>query len=147
MANPSKKNIGIRIQSEPIVSGKNKFTPLPFHLLLVSDLTPQTPAPADWSSPSRLFIVDKNNFPQFIQQLAPKLVIEVPNHINDAPKTLEIELQFTDLKAFRPKGIVAQMPALNRLFNLRVLVNQVKDGKLRLEDFHWIESAFARIFD
>ncbi len=135
MANPSNKDIGIRIQSEPIVTGKKKFTALPFHLLLISDLAPQAPAPSEWSGPSLLINVDKNNFSQFIQQLNPRLVIEVPNHINDTPKTLEIELQFTDLKAFRPEGIVAQIPALARLLQIRTLVQQVKVGKLDLTEF------------
>jgi type VI secretion system protein ImpC len=135
MANPSSKDIGIRIQSEPIVTGKKKFTALPFHLLLVSDLTPQDPVPSDWSSPSRLFSIDKNSFPQFLQQIAPKLVVEVPNHVSDSPKTLEIELEFTDLKAFRPEGIVAQIPALARLQQVQMLVQQVKDGKLDLTEF------------
>lgn len=135
MANPSSKDIGIRIQSEPIVTGKKKFTALPFHLLLISDLAPQAPAPSEWSGPSLLINVDKNNFSQFIQQLNPRLVIEVSNYINDTPKNLEIELQFTDLKAFRPEGIVAQIPALARLLQVRTLVNQVKDSKLDLSEF------------
>lgn len=135
MANPSSKNIGIHIQSEPIVTGKKKFTALPFHLLLGSDLTPQAPVPSNWSSPSRLLSVDKNNFPQLMQQLAPKLLGEAPNHISDSPKTLEFELQFTEMKAFRPEGIVAQIPALTRLLQIRTLVQQVKDGKLDLTEF------------
>ncbi|MCI0694168.1 type VI secretion system contractile sheath large subunit [candidate division KSB1 bacterium] len=135
MAKPSSEKVGIRIQSEPIVKGKTKITMLPFHLLLVSDLTPQAPAPPDWSSPSRLLSVDKSNFSQLMQQLAPKLVIEVPNLISDAPKNLEIELLFPDMKAFRPEGIVAQIPALARLLQVRTLVQQVKDGKLDLPEF------------
>jgi type VI secretion system protein ImpC len=135
MPEPTTTDIGIRIHSEPLVTGKKKFTALPFHLLLVSDLNPQAPAPSDWSDPSRLLNVGKNSFPQFMQQLAPKLVIEVPNHVSDAPKNLKIELQFPDLKAFRPEGIVLQIPALARLLQVRTLVQHVKDGKLDLAEF------------
>jgi type VI secretion system ImpC/EvpB family protein/type VI secretion system ImpB/VipA family protein len=135
MAKPSSEKVGIRIQSEPIVKGKTKITELPFHLLLVSDLTPQAPLPSDWSSPSRLLSLDKNSFTEFMQQLAPRLAIAVPNHLSNTPAELELELQFPDLKAFRPEGIVMQIPALARLLQVRTLVQQVKDGKLDLTEF------------
>lgn len=135
MANPKKPEVGIRIHSEPEVAGKKKMAALPFHLLFVSDLTPQAPVPDDWANPSRLLSVDKNNFAEVMQQLATRLMIDAPNHVNDNPKTLELELQFPDLKAFRPEGVIAQVPALVRFFQLRTLVEQVKTHQLSLEEF------------
>jgi len=130
-----KENIGITIRSEPETTGKRKAAELPLHILFVSDLTPRVKPPTDWSLQSHLFGVEKQTFPQLMQQLAPSLNIEVPDHISGGPKPVEFELQFKDLKTFGPEAVVAQVPALSRLLHVKLLVEKVKRGELPLSEF------------
>jgi type VI secretion system protein ImpC len=70
-----------------------------------------------------------------MQSLSPSLKIEVPDRLSGALKSLEIELRFPDLKAFRPEGVVAQVPALQRMLQTRTLIRQVREGSLTLQEF------------
>jgi len=135
MTKRTKEKIGITIRSEPDTTGKRKAAELPLHILFVSDLTPRVKPPTDWSLQSHLFGVDKQTFPQIMQQLAPSLIIEVPDHIGGGPKPVEFELQFKDLKTFGPDGVIAQVPALSRLLHVKLLVEKVKRGELPLSEF------------
>jgi type VI secretion system protein ImpC len=128
------KEIGIHFGTEP-KQGGNRQPELPLRLVLISDLTPNIQQPSDWSGPSKLQSVDKSSFARVMQQFSPRLFLEVPNHVSDSPKELELELSFPDLKAFRPEGIVVQVPAFAKLLQIRSLVSQVKDSQIELEEF------------
>ena len=137
-----KSGIGIRITSDPDVTRIEQprteraraAVELPLRLLLVSDLTPSDPV-ADWSGPSRVASVDSNNFDVLMQQLAPRMSLEVPNRISDSPALLDVDLTFNNLRDFGPEHVVQQVPALAHLFEIRTLVSRVKRGEIGLDDF------------
>lgn len=136
MAKRTKTVVGITIQSHPEVQAKKKTTELPLHILFLGDLTPHVRAisgRSDQSSP--FWDVTKETFAHLMQDLAPRLSIEVPDLIGQKAKTVEFELQFHDLKAFRPEGIASQIPALSRLLSVRGLVEKVSKGELSSDEF------------
>jgi len=107
---------------------------LPLRLLLVSDLTPSD-STLEWSGSSRVASVDSNNFDVWMQQVAPRLSMEVTNRISDAPALLDVDLTFTSLRDFSPEHVVQHVPALAHLFEIRTLVSRAKRGEIGLDDF------------
>ena len=138
MADEPQEGIGLHISSDPDETrilaqpedaGVKQAVQLPLRLLLISDLAPQAATP-DWTGPSRLRSVDKYRFADLMQETAPRLVLEVPNEISEAPKTLDVELQFTRLEDFHPERIARQVPSLAHLLAIRTLVGRVKTGEI-----------------
>ena len=110
-------------------------TEIPLRILVLGDFAPEMPEVADWSDGSRLLNVTTSNFSQVMQQLGPRLTLDVPNEISDKPKELTVELNFADMKAFRPESIAQQVAELAGLLEMRGLVSQLKDRKLTLQEF------------
>lgn len=133
-----KKPIGMHVTSDPdrtaveapATYGARERPDLPFRILLVSDLTPQAPAPDDWAQGTYVHRVDKNRFAGFMQEMAPRLEIDVPNALDDTPKTWTVPLQFSALDDFRPDRLARQIPALDQLMDVRALVEAVGAGEL-----------------
>lgn len=131
---------GFRITSDPDITsieqpGKDpaqEVGQLPLRLVLVSDFTPAASVD-DWSDASHLHSVDKNRFAALMQEMAPRLRLDVPNKLGETPKLLEVELAFPNLDAFHPEQVVRQVPALAPLLEARVLVGQAKGGSIDLE--------------
>ncbi len=130
-----KNEVGLHVSigSEPVVP--NQLSQFPLHLLLLSDLTPQSPPTEDWAKASLVTSVNNLNFSDFLEKLCPKITIDIPNYIVDSNTMLELNLSFPNLKTFRPEGVVKQVPVLNTLYRLRELVGQVKYLKTNLHDF------------
>lgn len=143
MSDTSREKVGLHLTSDPDetqigarqeTAGAKKSVQLPLRLLLVSDLTPQAPTP-DWTGPSKIRRVDNQRFGDLIAQLAPRLRIDVPNRISEAPKELEIELSLPNLDAFHPAQLARQVPELAGLLEIRSLVGEVQGGEIDLETF------------
>lgn len=135
MGKIDKSQIGIRISSEPITKGTSRPADLPLHLLYMGYLLPGGSSSRAVDGDLFPLRVDKNSFAPVMQSLAPALAIEVPDRLSGALKGLEVELKFPDLKAFRPEGVAAQVPALHRMLRTRALIRQVREGSLPLGDF------------
>jgi type VI secretion system protein ImpC len=107
---------------------------LPFRMLLVSDLTPQAPAP-DWAEKRCLHRVDKNSFAEFMTEMAPQLSLEVPNAISDSPRTWTLDLEFPELQAFTPEAVARQAHPTAPLLEIRALIKDIGRGAIDLETF------------
>lgn len=138
-----KKQVGMHITSDPDRTeveqpetfGAREIPSLPFRILLVSDLAPQAAGPDDWSAGSHVHRVDANSFAAFMDEMAPRLDVEVPNRLGETPKNLEVELQFSELGAFHPEQVARQVPVLAQLLDVRALVQAVGNGEMDLDTF------------
>jgi type VI secretion system protein ImpC len=135
MSKTSKSQVGIRISSEPATTGKLRPAELPLHVLYMGDLVANQTSSKGSPAGEFPLRVDKNSFAPVMKSLSPSLKIEVPDRLSGTLKSLEVELEFPDLKAFRPEGVVAQVPALQRMLQTRTLIRQVRVGSLTLHDF------------
>jgi len=142
MEKPSEQKVGFNISSDPdetiIGTGADansarRFS-LPLRMILASDLIPENP-PDAWDAASRVRSVDKNSFADLMADLAPELHIDVPNHIGETPRQLELALRFPDLAAFNPEGLVDQVAPLRQLLHIRTLVDEVEQRKIDLDTF------------
>jgi type VI secretion system protein ImpC len=135
MARITKSDVGLRISSEPIRKSKVRPAEAPLHILYLGQLLPHG-IPLRGSPGAELPVrVDKNSFSSVMHTLCPSLSVEVPDRLSGNLTSLDIDLKFSDLKAFRPEGIVAQVPALQRMLQTRTLIRQVREGRLALVDF------------
>ncbi|GIV60320.1 MAG: hypothetical protein KatS3mg043_1409 [Rhodothermaceae bacterium] len=142
MSDQTSKGVGIRITSDPDVTsieqpGEGALRtpgPLPLRLLLVSDLAPHE-TEVDWQATSRVRRVDKHSVAALLQELQPRLSLEVPNTLGEQPRLLDVELAFSSLDDFRPAQVARQVPPLARLLKVRTCVQQVRDGRLDRDAF------------
>jgi len=110
-------------------------TEMPLRMLVLGNFTPESPEVESWETSSRLINVTLSSFQSVMQQLSPRLTLDVPNRLSDSPKELAVELNFPEMKAFRPEGIARQVGELANLLEMRQLVEQVKDRKMELQEF------------
>lgn len=145
------KRVGLRITSDPDrteieqpeTSGAREQAVMPFRVLLVSDLVPHAAEPADWSSQSYVYRIDKNNFAAFLKEMTPRLEVEVPSTVlnttrdasQNAPRRLEVTLEFEDIDAFHPVRMARQIPVLDQLLDVRKLVQSVEERVIDLDAF------------
>ncbi len=142
MEDSKKSGVGMSIFSDPDVTriGQPQAEParpsvqLPLRILLVSDLQPHETV-ADWTDSARVTSVDKNSFAGLLQELAPRLSIEVANKITDSPGVLDVDLAFSRLEDFHPEQVARQLPAVRQLLETRALVNDLKRGRLEPDAF------------
>lgn len=141
MADDSKR-AGLFITSDPDVTSitqpgadpARQLNDLPLRLMLVSNLAPQANED-EWSEPTRVHSVDKNSFQDVMQKLSPQLVLEVPNHVSDQPRLLDVELAFSSLDDFRPAAVARQVPALAQLLEIRTHIDSARQGRIDLDTF------------
>jgi type VI secretion system protein ImpC len=123
---------GIHIVSQPELKKKPKEPLLPLHILYIGDLVPRVSADENAGG---LHGVDKNSFAGFMQSLSPHVRVEVPDRMSGEFANLEFDLSFPDLKAFRPEGVVAQIPALRQMLKTRNLIQEVRVEAIGLGEF------------
>jgi type VI secretion system protein ImpC len=131
---PSKK-VGITIHTDPEIKEEKKYEAPPLHILFAGDLSPKGRGASAAAEESAIISVDRSSFAGIMEQLSPSLTIDVADKLSETLTKLEISLQFPDLKAFRPEAIIAQVPALARFLDVRNLVQQVRQGSVKLSEF------------
>jgi len=100
---------------------------LPFRLLLVSDLTPEASAAADWATEDRRHLLGGKSASDLMAELGPQLTVEVPNRLGNEPETWTVSLSFPTLEAFAPAPVAEQVGPTARLLEARALVQAVRD--------------------
>ena len=139
---PESEDAGLRVSSDPDrtefaqpdTSGAREGSGLPFRILLVSDLVPET-SPEDWSAGDHVHRLDANRFADFMAEMRPSLTLEVRNTLGDAPQSWGVDLSLPDLKAFEPESLAQQVEPTAHLLDVRGLVEKVGDGSIDLDTF------------
>lgn len=73
----------------------------------------------------RAIEIDKDNFNQVMERLAPRLELNVPNRLTDDNSKLKVELNFTNITDFEPENLAMQVPATKKLLEKRTLLNDL----------------------
>ncbi|MBQ3565375.1 MAG: type VI secretion system contractile sheath small subunit, partial [Alphaproteobacteria bacterium] len=98
---------------------------LPFVFGVVADLSGM---PVDPLPPIKLrkFVeVDRDNLPEFMVSINPRLAVQVANKLNDGEDFLNAELFFKHMDDFEPISIAKQVPKLNSIYKARVKLNDI----------------------
>lgn len=101
---------------------------LPLVVGLLADLSGQPLVAPPKLKARRLIDIDRDNFNAVMANIAPRLVLSVPDTLKEQG-SLSVELNFTEFDHFHPEAIVAQVPRLAKLLEAR---QQLRDllGKL-----------------
>lgn len=98
---------------------------LPFVLGVLADLSGM---PADALPPIKLrkFVeVDRDNLPEFMMSINPRIAIQVKNTLGDGDDNLNAELFFKSIDDFGPIRIAQQVPKLNKIYSSRIRLNDL----------------------
>ncbi len=98
---------------------------LPLKILMLGDFTGKKD---DTSVEDRKAInIDKDNFNDVLAEFKVGVDINVPDKLSgEAGAEMPVSLKFKSMKDFTPEGVVAQVPELQKLLDLRNALNALK---------------------
>ncbi|MGJ9416291.1 type VI secretion system contractile sheath small subunit [Massilia sp. CMS3.1] len=118
----------VQITYDVEIGGAVEKKELPLVVGLLADLSGQPLVAPPKLKARRLVDIDRDNFNEVMQKIAPRLDLSVPDTY-DNKGNLKIELNFKNFQDFHPESIVKQVPRLAKLLEVR---QQLRDllGKL-----------------
>lgn len=118
----------VQITYDVEIGGAVEKKELPLVVGLLADLSGQPLLPLPKFKARRLVDIDRDNFNEVMQKIAPRLDLSVPDTFKKEGN-LKIELNFRSFDDFHPESIVKQVPRLAKLLEVR---QQLRDllGKL-----------------
>lgn len=98
---------------------------LPFIVGVLGDFSGQ-PAEDLPAVRDRKFVqIDRDNFDQVLFGMKPRLVLSVPNKLNEEGGSMSVELKFEGLDSFHPDQLAQQVEPLRKLVELRQNLNDL----------------------
>lgn len=124
----------VNIVYRPSLGEEKEEVELPLKMLVMGDFTGSDDArPLEKREPVQ---VDKNNFNEVLKAQKISLNFSVPNRLAvDQGNELNISLRADTLKDFGPEAIVAQVPELRRLLELREALRALKGPLSNVPEF------------
>lgn len=118
----------VQITYDVELGGAIEKKELPLVVGLLADLSGQPLVAPPKLKARRLIEIDRDNFNEVMGKIAPRLDLSVPDTLK-GQGNLKVELNFTEFDHFHPEAIVAQVPRLAKLLEVR---QQLRDllGKL-----------------
>jgi type VI secretion system protein ImpB len=118
----------VQITYDVEIGGASEKKELPLVVGLLADLSGQPLVAPQKLKARRLIEIDRDNFNEVMSKIAPRLDLSVPDTLK-GQGNLKVELNFTEFDHFHPESIVAQVPRLSKLLEVR---QQLRDllGKL-----------------
>ena len=120
----------VQITYDVEIGGAVEKKELPLVVGLLADLSGHPLDAPPKLKARRLVEIDRDNFNEVMAKIAPRLELSVPDTCEgEGGGNLKIELNFTKFDHFHPEAIVAQVPRLAKLLEVR---QQMRDllGKL-----------------
>jgi len=111
----------IQISYEVETGGAIEMKELPFLMGVLGDFTGHATEPLPRLKERKFVEVNPDNFDEVLASMKPHLQFSVENKLSedaDAPK-LGVDLNFRSLDDFSPDAVAKQVPALNKLLELR----------------------------
>lgn len=107
---------------------------LPFVVGVMGDYSGHS-SEADKPFKDRKFIqIDGENFNNVMGKMRPELNIKVENTLSDADEEMAVDLKFNNMEDFEPDNVAKQVPALNRLLEIRSQLRDLLSKADRSED-------------
>ncbi|MBF0527909.1 MAG: type VI secretion system contractile sheath small subunit [Deltaproteobacteria bacterium] len=123
----------VNIVYKPATGDAKEEVELPLKMLVMSDFTMrQDDRPVEDRDPTS---VDKDNFNEVLKAQELGLKLAVPNKLGKEDEQLAVNLKFDSLKDFEPDQIVAKVPELAKLMELRDALKALKGPLGNVPDF------------
>ena len=110
----------IQISYEVETGGAIEMKELPFLMGVLGDFTGHATEPLPKLKERKFVEVNPDNFDEVLASMKPHLAFTVEDKLSEeSDKKLGIDLNFRSLDDFSPDAVAKQVPALNKLLDLR----------------------------
>ncbi len=131
----------VHITYDVETEGAQVVRELPFVVGVVGDFSGDPTQPLRPFGERKFIQIDRDNFDDVMQRLAPGLRLKVDNKLADDGSMMAVDLRFDRLEDFEPGRVLDQVPALktlletrNRLRDLMSKADRSENLELLLED-------------
>ena len=114
----------VHITYEVETEGAEVVKELPFVVGVVGDFSGDPAQPLRPFGERKFIQIDRDNFNEVMQRLAPGLNLKVENKLAGDGSSMAVELRFNGIEDFEPGRVVDQVPALRALLDTR---NRLRD--------------------
>ncbi|MDR0632418.1 MAG: type VI secretion system contractile sheath large subunit [Holosporaceae bacterium] len=98
---------------------------LPFVMGVISDLSGMPVDPLPPIKFRKFVEIDRDNLPDFMVSINPRLAIQVKDTLGDGSEDLNAELFFKHMDDFGPISIAKQVPKLDKIYSTRIKLNDL----------------------
>ena len=142
----------VHITYEVETEGAEVVRELPFVVGVVGDFSGDPTQPLRPFGERKFVQIDRDNFDEVLQRLAPGLKLKVENTLAGDGSQMAVDLQFNSIEDFEPGRVLEQVPALralietrNRLRDLMSKADRSENLELLLENILKNKDDLARI--
>ena len=114
----------VHITYEVETEGAQIVRELPFVVGVLGDFSGDPAQPLRPLGERKFVQIDRDNFDEVMQRLAPGLKLSVDNKLGADDSNMAINLQFSSIEDFEPGRVLDQVPALRALLETR---NRLRD--------------------
>ena len=114
----------VHITYEVETEGAQIVRELPFVVGVLGDFSGDPAQPLRPLGERKFVQIDRDNFDEVMQRLAPGLKLNVDNKLGADDSNMAINLQFSSIEDFEPGRVLDQVPALRALLETR---NRLRD--------------------
>ena len=109
----------VQITYDVETGGAIEMKELPFVVGIMADLSGQPVEPLPKLKDRKFVEIDRDNFDDVLEGIAPHLEYTVPNRLTDEGGSLKVELTFKSMEDFEPLSAVDQVEPLRKLLAAR----------------------------
>ena len=124
----------VHITYEVETEGAQLVRELPFVVGVIGDFSGDPTQPLRPFGERKFIQIDRDNFDEVVQRLAPGLKLKVENKLAGDGSMLAVDLRFNGLADFEPGRILDQVPALRALLETRNRLRDLMSKADRSED-------------
>lgn len=132
----------VHITYEVETEGAEVVRELPFIVGVIGDFSGDPTQPLRPFGERKFIQVDRDNFDEVMQRLAPGLRLKVENTLAGDGGTMAVDLRFNGIDDFEPGRIVDQVPALRSLLETR---NRLRDLMSKADRSEALETLLEQI--
>jgi type VI secretion system protein ImpB len=132
----------VQITYDVEIGGAIEKKELPLVIGVMADLSGKLEAPLPKLKERGFVEIDRDNFNDVLASIGPRLAFAVENKLANDGSYLNSELRFRSMEDFSPVNIVAQVPALKKLFDAR---NRLSDLLAKLDGNDELDGALQQI--
>jgi type VI secretion system protein ImpB len=114
----------VHITYEVETEGAQVVRELPFVVGVMGDFSGDPTQPLRPLAERKFVQIDRDNFDEVMQRLAPGLHLKVENKLTEEGGPMAVELRFNRMEDFEPGRVLDQVPALRTLLETR---NRLRD--------------------
>ncbi len=124
----------VHITYEVETEGAQLIRELPFVVGVVGDFSGDPTQPLRPFGERKFIQIDRDNFDEVMQRLAPGLKLKVENKLAGDGSMMAVDLQFNGIEDFEPGRVLDQVPALRTLLETRNRLRDLMSKADRSED-------------